>query len=185
MNLFKNYLWRVVELPNNISIMKCLIQFLLSKDNKKRQPKHFDMMKTLLKLGFMATRNFLFSQTQRQMKRLIMLSLIVFLPSGLFAQTEPEFIQNWTFLEEAEFHFDVSYAVVKCNPVADPVVIMNAISDDAGNTAEVEIPLFATKLGDMFIASCESDDHSNLRFAIPAGIDAATMKMAITYNTGS
>jgi hypothetical protein len=200
MNMFKNYLWRVVELPNNISIMKCLIQFLLSKDNKKRQPKHFDMMKTLLKLGFMATRNFLFSQTQRQMKRLIMLSLIVFLPSGLFAQTEPEFIQNWTFLEEAEFHFDVSYAVVKCNPVADPVVIMNAfnegggyakvgftlaISDDAGNTAEVEIPLFATKLGDMFIASCESDDHSNLRFAIPAGIDAATMKMAITYNTGS
>lgn len=157
-------------------------------------------MITLLKLGLQTPRNFLFSQIQRQTKRLIMLSLIVFLPSGLFAQTEPEFIQNWTFLEEAEFHFDVSYAVVKCNPVADPVVIMNAfneggayprvgftlaISDAAGNAAEVEIPLFATKLGDMFIASCESDDHSNLRFAVPAGIDASSMKIAITYNTGS
>jgi hypothetical protein len=113
---------------------------------------------------------------------------------------EPEVIQNWTPLEEAEFHFDVSYAVVKCNPDADPVVIINAfneggtyskvgfslaISDAAGNTAEIEIPLFATKLGDMFIASCASDDHANLRFAVPAGIDAATMKMAITYNTGS
>ena len=129
-----------------------------------------------------------------------MLSLIMFLPFGLFAQTEPEFIQNWKSLEEAEFHFDVSYAVVKCNPVAEPVVIMNAfneggtypkvgfklaISDDAGNTAEVDIPLFATKLGDMFIASCQSEDHSNLRFTVPAGIDPATMKIAITYNTGS
>ena len=129
-----------------------------------------------------------------------MLSLIMFLPSGLFAQTEPEFIQNWTPLEEAEFHFDVSYAVVKCNPVAEPIVIMNAfnesgtfpkvgftlaISDSAGNTAVVEIPLFATKLGDMFIASCDSEDHSYLRFAVPPRIDAATMKIAITYNTGS
>lgn len=157
-------------------------------------------MKTLLKTGVQPAIQFILDQLHRQQKRIVMLSLIVFLPSGLFAQTEPEFIQNWTFLEEAEFYFDVSYAVVKCNPDAEPVVIMNAfneggtypkvgfnlaISDAAGNTAEVEIPLFATKLGDMFIASCESDDHSNLRFAVPAGIDAATMKIAITYNTGS
>lgn len=158
------------------------------------------MMKTLLTHGLNATHFFLFSHIQRQTKRLIMLSLILFLPSGLFAQVEPEFIQNWTTLTEAEFHFDVSYAVVKCNPVAEPIVIMNAfneggahpkvgfklaISDDAGNKAEVIIPLFATKLGDMFIASCESEEHANLKFAVPAGIDAASMKIAITYNTGS
>lgn len=158
------------------------------------------MMITLLKLGLKTKRNFLFSQIQRQTKRLIMLSLIMFLPSGLFAQTEPEFIQNWTPLEEAAFHFDVMYAVVKCNPVAEPVVLMNAfneggahakvgfklaISDASGNKADVEIPLFSTNLGDMFIASCNSDDHAYLRFPVPAGIEAATMKIAITYTTGS
>jgi hypothetical protein len=116
------------------------------------------------------------------------------------AQTELEIIQNWTQLEEAEFHFDVSYAVVKCSPTSKAKVLLNAfneggsypkvgfklaLKDAAGHQAAVEIPLFASKLGDMFIASCNSDDHANLRFDVPEGIDAATMTIAITYNKGS
>lgn len=131
-----------------------------------------------------------------------MLFLTIMLGSSkmALAQTEPEFIQNWTPLKEAEFHFDVSYAVVKCSPTSKAKVILNAfneggsyskvgfklaLKDAAGNKATVEIPLFATKLGDMFIASCDSDNHSNLRFDVPEGIDASTMIIEITYTTGS
>ncbi|TDE29234.1 hypothetical protein E0I61_08690 [Flavobacterium ranwuense] len=115
-------------------------------------------------------------------------------------QTEPKYIQNWTQLEEAKFYFDVSYAVVKCSPTSKAKVIMNAfneggtypkvgfklaLKDAAGNEAQMEIALFETKIGDMFIASCDSEDHANLRFDVPEGIDASTMKISIIYNTGS
>lgn len=133
---------------------------------------------------------------------LTLLFLTILLGSNLkvSAQTEPEFIQNWTQLEEAEFYFDVSYAVVKCSPTSKAKVLLNAfneggtytkvgfklaLKDAAGNKAAIEIPLFASKLGDMFIASCDSDNHSNLRFDVPEGIDASTMTIEITYITGS
>jgi hypothetical protein len=134
---------------------------------------------------------------------LTLLFLTIMLSSSttmVSAQTEPEYIQNWTQLEEAKFYFDVSYAVVKCSPTAKAKVIMNAfneggtfpkvgfklaLKDAAGNKAQVEIPLFKTKLGDMFIASCDSDEHANLRFDVPAGIDPLTMTIEITYTTGS
>jgi hypothetical protein len=119
---------------------------------------------------------------------------------SLSAQTGSEVIKNWTALEEAEFHYDVSYTVVKCTPSATAMVLLNAfnedgtnpkvgftlaISDAAGNTAEVVITPFASSLGDMRIASCSSDEYSNLKFEVPAGIDASTIKMDITYQTGS
>ena len=102
-------------------------------------------------------------------------------------------------LEEAEFHFDVSYAVVKCNSTEVPVVIMNAfneggshslvgfildISDNSGNKSQIVIPAFKTNLGDMFIASCDSEDYSYLKFEVPSNIDIDTMKIDITYTTG-
>ena len=116
------------------------------------------------------------------------------------AQTEPEYLQNWTQLKEADFYFDVSYAVVKCSPTSKAKVLLNAfneggsylkvgfklaLKDANGNKAIVEIEPFATKLGDMFIASCGEEDHSNLKFDVPEGIDGATMKIEITYTTGS
>lgn len=131
---------------------------------------------------------------------LLFLAIMLVSSAIVSAQSEPQFIQNWTQLEEAEFHFDVSYAVVKCSPTSKAKVILNAfneggshpkvgfkleLKDAAGHKAAVEIPLFATKLGDMFIASCDSDDHANLRFDVPTGIDASTMKISITYITGS
>lgn len=115
-------------------------------------------------------------------------------------KTEPIYIQNWTRLEEAKFYFDVAYAVVKCSPTSKEKVIMNAFNeggiylkvgfklafkDAAGNEAQVEIAPFETKRGDMFIASCDSEEHANLRFDVPKGIDASTMKISIIYNIGS
>lgn len=138
--------------------------------------------------------------TQFVKKRFCILMITLLLPLGMTAQSEPEVIQQWTVLEEAEFYFDVSYTVVKCSPTATPVVLMNAfneggietnvgftlaLTDANGNTAEVTIPLFQSNLADMFIASCDSDEHANLRFEVPQGMDANSLSISITYNTGS
>lgn len=128
----------------------------------------------------------------------------LFLASGLLLvfsmqakAQEPEYIQNWLPLEEAEFHFDVFFAVVKCSADSEPMVLLNAfneagnvdsigftleLTDDAGNEATVEIAKFDIAKATMHIASCDSDEHSNLKFAVPEGLDPATMKIAITYN---
>ncbi|TKB95138.1 hypothetical protein [Pedobacter cryophilus] len=131
---------------------------------------------------------------------LLLLTLLLGSSRLVLAQSEPEFIKNWTPLKEASFHFDVSYAVVKCDPLSNAKVLLNAfneggsfpkvgfklaLKDAAGNKAEVEIPLFKTNLGDMFIASCYSDDHANLRFDVPKGLDASTLTIEIIYTTGS
>lgn len=132
---------------------------------------------------------------------LLFLTILLSSSSALVcAQTEPEYIQNWTQLKEADFHFDVSYAVVKCSSTSKAKVLLNAFNeggsypkvgfklalrDAAGNKASVDIALFTTKLGDMFIASCDKEAHANLRFDVPEGIDATTMKIEIAYITGS
>ncbi|MFC2110041.1 hypothetical protein ACFLRU_05815 [Bacteroidota bacterium] len=142
-------------------------------------------------------------QLQLSLKKLLKVSLfalVVSFSTAIYSQNPPEFIQEWHPLEEAEFHFDVSAAVVKCSPTSNAVVLLNAfnesgahpkvgftfdLTDASGNKAQVTIPLFSTQLGDMMMSSCESDVNSNLKFEVPAGIDAATMKIDISYNTGS
>ena len=131
---------------------------------------------------------------------LLFLTILLGSATLVSAQTQPELIKNWTPLKEAKFHFDVSYAVVKCSPISKAKVLLNAfneggaypkvgfkleLKDAAGNKATVEIPLFETKLGDMFIASCDSVKHANLMFDVPQGIDPRTMTIEITYITGS
>ncbi|MFD2565741.1 hypothetical protein [Pseudotenacibaculum haliotis] len=129
----------------------------------------------------------------------VIIAMALLFTVNLAAQTSPEVIKNWTALEEAEFHFDVSYSIVKCSPNSKAVVLLNAFnedgtnpkvgftlnfSDDNGNTAVVKITPFKTKLGDMFIASCDSSKYSNLKFDYPEKIDLKTMKIEITYQTG-
>jgi hypothetical protein len=139
-------------------------------------------------------------QTLNKFLKVSLFTLVVCFSTAIYSQNSPEFIQEWQPLEEAEFHFDVSYAVVKCSPSSNAVVLLNAfnesgahpkigftldLTDASGNKAQVTIPLFSTQLGDMMMSSCESDVNSNLKFEVPAGINAATMKIDITYNTGS
>ena len=124
--------------------------------------------------------------------------MTLFFTISLSAQSEPEVLKNWTALEEAEFYFDVSYSVVKCSPDSKAMVLINAFnedgtnpkvgftldfSDDNGNKAQVVVAPFASKLGDMFIASCASEAYSNLKFDCPDNIDLSTMKVKITYQT--
>tara|TARA_R110001632_G_scaffold232691_1_gene374252 strand:+ start:248 stop:709 length:462 start_codon:yes stop_codon:yes gene_type:complete len=140
------------------------------------------------------------SNSKRQLLKTFLLSFVLFCSSFGFAQSSPEVIKIWTALEEAEFHYDVSYTVVKCTPSSKAIILINAfnedgtnakvgftfaISDAAGNTAEVVVVPFASKLGDMFIANCNSEEHSNLKFEVPAGIDTASIKIDITYQTES
>jgi hypothetical protein len=124
--------------------------------------------------------------------------MVLFFSMTLSAQSEIEVLKNWTTLEEAEFHYDVSYSVVKCSPNSKATVLINAFnedgtnpkvgftldfSDDTGNTAQVVIAPFASKLGDMFIANCNSEEHSNLKFNFPENIEISSMKIEITYQT--
>jgi hypothetical protein len=125
-------------------------------------------------------------------------TMVLFFSMTLSAQSEIEVLKNWTTLEEAEFHYDVSYSVVKCSPNSKATVLINAFnedgtnpkvgftldfSDDIGNTAQVVIAPFASKLGDMFIANCNSEEHSNLKFNFPENIEISSMKIEITYQT--
>lgn len=140
------------------------------------------------------------SNSKRRLLKTFLLSFVLFCSSFGFSQSSPEVIKIWTALEEAEFHYDVSYTVVKCTPSSKAMILINAfnedgtnakvgftlaISDAAGNTAQVIIAPFASKLGDMFIANCNSEEHSNLKFEVPAGIDTASIKIEITYQTES
>ena len=140
--------------------------------------------------------------TKKQFSSLSFISMLFFLlfTLNLSAQSTPEILKNWTALEEAEFHFYVSYSVVKCSPASKAKVLINTFNEDgtnpkvgftldftdaSGNKAQVVVAPFASKLGDMFIASCSSDKYSNLKFDAPTNIDIATMKIKITYQTGS
>lgn len=133
-----------------------------------------------------------------QVGSIFMLLFLLTFTTGASAQSDSGVLKDWTVLEEADFHFDVSYAIVNCKGKA--TVVMNAFneggahpkvgfnltfSDASGKTAEVVVPLFATKLGDMLISSCESNDNAQLKFALPEGIDVNTVKVSIKYNTGS
>ncbi len=131
---------------------------------------------------------------------LILSLFFISVPQPSQAQSEnqePEFIQGWKALEEAEFHFDVMYAVVKCNPDSQPMILMNAFNeggnvssigftldftDGNGNTAQHIIEKFDIEFADMQIASCDSDDNAHLKFAVPDGLDAASLSIEITYN---
>lgn len=118
----------------------------------------------------------------------------------MYSQTNPEVLKEWTVLEEAEFHYDVSYSVVKCTPTSKAKMLLNTFNEDgtnpkvgftldfsdaSGNKAQVIVAPFASKLGDMFIASCSSDKYQNLKFDVPENIDISSMKIKITYQTGS
>ena len=124
--------------------------------------------------------------------------MALFFSIGLSAQSQPEVLKNWTALEEAKFHYDVSYSVVKCNPTSKAMVLINAFNEDGtnpkvgftlvfsdsnGNTSTKVITPFASKLGDMFIANCNSEAHSNLKFDFPENIDMSSMEIKITYQT--
>jgi hypothetical protein len=125
-------------------------------------------------------------------------TMVLFFSITLSAQAEPEVLKNWTVLEEAEFHYDVSYSVVKCSPTSKATVLMNAFNEDGtnpkvgftlnfsdadNNTAQVIVAPFASNLGDMFIANCNSEEYSNLKFNFPENIEISSMKIEITYQT--
>ncbi len=113
------------------------------------------------------------------------------------SESEPDYIQGWTALEEAEFHFDVLYAVVKCSPDSKPMILLNAFNeggnvksigftlnftDGKGKKAQHIVKKFDIEFADMQIASCDSDEYENLKFAVPEGLDAASLSIEITYN---
>lgn len=117
--------------------------------------------------------------------------LIVFsVQANAQAQTEPEYIQNWTALPEAEFHFDTAFALVKCSPDSAPVIFLEVfneggnvnnisfeliIGDKDRNTATVEIPSFQIAPSKYIRPKCGDAGTDFLKIAAPEGIDANSM----------
>lgn len=127
-----------------------------------------------------------------------MLSLIMFLPLGLFSQSKPKIIQGWNNLEEADFLFDVYYQIVECTPLisatevhlwafneggnVDAIGFTLTLKDGDGTKVTHTIKKFEIGLGKSHKADCANDDYPYLKFALPTEIDLATLTIDITYN---
>lgn len=59
-----------------------------------------------------------------------MFTMVLLCNITLFAQLGPEDTKDWAALEEAEFHFDVSYSAVKSSPTSKATILTNAFNDD-------------------------------------------------------
>jgi hypothetical protein len=113
--------------------------------------------------------------------------------TGALAQTV---IKGWTFAAESSNHVDVSYSVVKCSPTSSAelhlqifnekptadtaklnVVIADATSTQSFTTS-VTMPL---GLAELVSADCASTALSNLKIAVPAAYDPATLTVTITF----
>jgi hypothetical protein len=57
-------------------------------------------------------------------------TMVLFFTITLSAQVEPEVLKNWTVLEEAESHYDVSFSVVKGSSTSKATVLINAFNKD-------------------------------------------------------
>ncbi len=132
--------------------------------------------------------------------RYIALTCMVFSLSFSYGHAQdPEYIQGWTALEEADFYFDVTYAVVKCSSDASPVILLNAfneggnvssiglvleLTDANGNESVIEVPTFDIAFAEMQIAGCDSSENGHLKFDVPDGMDATSLSIEITYQKG-
>lgn len=110
--------------------------------------------------------------------------------SSSFAQSEPEYIQKWTQLPEAEFFFDTAFAVIKCSPDSEPIIVMEVfneggnvsgvsfeliIGDKDRNQANVTIPRFEIAPSKYLRHKCGDPDTKFLEIKAPKGIDPLSM----------
>jgi hypothetical protein len=106
------------------------------------------------------------------------------------AQSEPEYIQKWTPLPEAEFFFDTAFAVIKCLPDSEPVIVMEVfneggnvtsisfeliIGDKDRNQANVTIPKFEIASSKYIRYKCGDPETKFLEIKAPEGIDPQSM----------
>ncbi len=125
------------------------------------------------------------------------------LASGLFLvfsmqakAQEPEIIRGWDNLEEAEFHFDVYYQIVRCSPNAktqihlwafneggnvDAIGFTLTLSDSDGTTTTHVVEKFDIGFGRSHKALCDSEDYDYLKFDLPTDIDVDSLTIDITY----
>ncbi len=106
------------------------------------------------------------------------------------SQAEPEYIQKWTPLPEAEFFFDTAFAVIKCSPDSEPVIVMEVfneggnvtsisfeliIGDKDRNQANVTIPKFEIASSKYIRYKCGDPETKFLEIKAPEGIDPQSM----------
>lgn len=139
-----------------------------------------------------STTHLVISFTKKFRTFLLASGLILFLSVQLNAQSqaEPEYIQKWTQLPEAEFFFDTAFAVIKCSPDSEPIIVMEVfneggnvpsisfeliIGDKDRNQANVTIPRFDIAPSKYIRHKCGDPDTKFLEIKAPEGIDAQSM----------
>jgi hypothetical protein len=97
---------------------------------------------------------------------------------------------------EAEFYFDVFYSIVDCE--GQRVVLITAfnesglkqnvgfdimLEDSKGTKQLLRVPIFLSKQAEMFQTSCESSNHSFLKFNLDKNFDVETISSKIEFYT--
>lgn len=132
------------------------------------------------------------------LKKLYSLAAVLLLMTSynLSAQSESTgdmtFHQEWTQLpEDGKRHTEVAYAVVACdagdmvllnvfNEIGDPKdIAMTFTLTDGEQTATVEFAKRSFGPGEMLMGDCSTNSVG--KFAVPAGLDPATMTISVTY----
>ncbi len=114
------------------------------------------------------------------------------LQSGQAQSIKNDVLSSGAF--EAEFHFDVFYSIVDC--AGTKTLLITAFnesgskkevgfdiefSDAIGNKQTFQVPVFKSKISDMFQTSCESDQNSFLKFAVTKDFDFKTISGTIKF----
>lgn len=150
------------------------------------------MKLTLLSKGVLAGTSPLVISFTKTIRKLFLGLCLLALPffSQAQSQAEPEYIQKWTPLPEAEFFFDTAFAVIKCSPDSEPVIVMEVfneggnvasisfeliIGDKDRNQANVTIPKFEIASSKYIRYKCGDPETKFLEIKAPEGIDPQSM----------
>ncbi len=131
-----------------------------------------------------------------KIKRIIvtfLIGVLIAFQSTAFAQS----LKNNTLSSgafEAEFHFDVFYSIVDCD--GTKTLLITAFNesgaktevgfdlefvDALGNKQTFQVPIFKSKMSEMFQTTCESDQNSFLKFAVNKEFDFKSIAGSIKF----
>tara|TARA_B110000211_G_C14062891_1_gene546411 strand:- start:1402 stop:1803 length:402 start_codon:yes stop_codon:yes gene_type:complete len=124
------------------------------------------------------------------------LMLVAMLAFGNVSQAQGDVIHSdWKALEESPKLIDVSYRVATCdgneaqihlhvfneNVSPQEVSFKLHLTDEDGNTGDIEANGIKMDLAEMRNAECGSTDNTDLIFSIPTGINQNKFSVTITY----
>lgn len=129
----------------------------------------------------------------------VFLSLVLLLSisSKSFGNDEPDIVQDWVALPEAEYMLDVSYRIIDCHREGNFEIHLHLFNENSeksdatfkltikdqisGESFEHPITNFPLPFGDMQSAECSSENNSKLKIRIPEEYSESNLLIEITY----